>query len=54
MVADAFIVPAIPDRLSVRGSLYLLDRIQAGGLSRSRGLGTLWSLYREQNGCTAR
>ena len=29
MVADAFIVPSIPDRLSVRGSLYLHERIQA-------------------------
>lgn len=47
-VADSFIIPTIPDRLSVRGSLYLMDR-----LSRSKytitGLGTLWSLYREQN-----
>ena len=47
-VADAFIVPAIPDRLSVRGSLYLLDRIRRIGV-KIDGLGTLWSLYREQN-----
>ena len=47
-VADAFIVPAIPDRLSVRGSLWLLDRIRRLGV-KIDGLGTLWSLYREQN-----
>jgi chromosome partitioning protein len=48
-VADAYVVPAIPDRLSVRGSLYLLDRIRRMGF-KIAGLGTLWSLYREQNG----
>jgi chromosome partitioning protein len=48
-VGDHFIVPAIPDRLSVRGSLYLLDRIRRMGI-KIEGLGTLWSLYREQNG----
>jgi chromosome partitioning protein len=48
-VGDYFIVPAIPDRLSVRGSLYLLDRIRRMGI-KIEGLGTLWSLYREQNG----
>jgi chromosome partitioning protein len=47
-VADSFIVPCVPDRLSVRGSLYLLDRLERGGY-RIYGLGTLWSLYREQN-----
>ena len=48
MVAEAFIVPSIPDRLSVRGSLYLHERIQAQGI-KIRGMGTLWSLYRDQN-----
>lgn len=47
-VADAFVLPAIPDRLSVRGSLWLLDRIRRMGV-KIDGLGTLWSLYREQN-----
>jgi len=47
-VADSFIVPSIPDRLSVRGSLYLADRIKSYGY-KIHGLGTLWSLYREQN-----
>lgn len=47
-VADYFIVPCVPDRLSVRGSFYLLDRIAKLGL-KTKGLGTLWSLYREQN-----
>jgi chromosome partitioning protein len=45
-VADAFVLPTIPDRLSVRGSLYLLDRIRRMGL-KIEGLGTLWSLCRE-------
>jgi len=42
------IVPTIPDRLSVRGSFWLLDRIRRLGV-KIEGLGTLWSLYREQN-----
>ena len=48
-VADWFIVPCVPDRLSVRGSLYLMDRIEKLGYSNIRPVGTLWSLYREQN-----
>jgi chromosome partitioning protein len=48
-VADTFIVPSVPDRLSVRGSLYLLDRITKHGYTKIKGIGTLWSLYREQN-----
>lgn len=47
-VGDCFVIPAIPDRLSVRGSMYLLDRIKRSG-AKIVGLGTLWSLYREQN-----
>jgi chromosome partitioning protein len=47
-VADSYIVPSIPDRLSVRGSLFLLDRIRSHGF-KIAGLGTLWSLYRTQN-----
>jgi chromosome partitioning protein len=48
-VADGYIVPSVPDRLSVRGSLYLLDRIDKLGYSNLKPIGTLWSLYREQN-----
>src|ERR1017187_8169201 len=47
-VADAFVLPSIPDRLSVRGSMWLLDRIRRSGV-KIHPLGTLWSLYREQN-----
>lgn len=47
-VADSFIIPAVPDRLSVRGSLHLLDRIRRMSY-KIQPLGTLWSLYREQN-----
>ncbi len=47
-IADGFIVPCVPDRLSVRGSLHLLNRLEKSGL-RTKSIGTLWSLYREQN-----
>lgn len=47
-VADSYIVPSVPDRLSVRGSLFLTERIRSFGY-KLYGLGTLWSLYREQN-----
>jgi chromosome partitioning protein len=47
-VADSFIIPTIPDRLSVRGSLYLLDRLKGHGY-KIAGLGTLWSMYREKD-----
>lgn len=47
-IADAFIVPTVPDRLSVRGSKYLISRLATLGY-KVNGLGTLWSLYREQN-----
>jgi hypothetical protein len=47
-IADSFIVPTVPDRLSVRGSKYLMSRLSTLGF-KVKGLGTLWSLYREQN-----
>jgi len=46
-IGDHFIVPSVPDRLSVRGSKYLINRLATLGF-RVPGLGTLWSLYREQ------
>lgn len=47
-VADSYIVPCVPDRLSVRGSLFLLNRVRSRGF-KITGMGTLWSLYRQQN-----
>ncbi len=47
-IGDAFIVPCIPDRLSIRGSAWLLERLRRGNVTRIRALGTLWSLYRQQ------
>jgi chromosome partitioning protein len=47
-VGDGYVIPAIPDRLSVRGSLYLLQRLEKGNF-KIPPLGTLWSLYRTQN-----
>ena len=46
--ADYYIVPCIPDRLSIRGSLYLLSRMQKRGYTRIKCLGTLWSMVRVQ------
>jgi chromosome partitioning protein len=47
-VADAYVVPSIPDKLSVRGAVLLVDRLRRKRY-RISGLGTLWSLYRDQN-----
>ncbi|UCE03136.1 MAG: AAA family ATPase [Candidatus Latescibacterota bacterium] len=47
-VADAYIVPSIPDRLSLRGSAHLVERIRRTG-SKVNALGILWSLYRSNN-----
>jgi chromosome partitioning protein len=47
--ADGFIVPCVPDRLSVRGSIYLMHRLATLGFKSIRPVGTLWSLYRVQN-----
>ncbi len=46
--ADYFIIPSIPDRLSVRGSLYLLERLRLRGYKRIQCLGTLWAMVRRQ------
>jgi len=48
-IADGFIIPCVPDRLSVRGAFWLLDRIRRSGYKRIQPIGTLWSLYRAQN-----
>ena len=46
-IADAFVVPSIPDRLSVWGASYLIDRLRRLNV-RLPGLGVLWTLYRQQ------
>lgn len=47
-IADAYITPSIPDRISMRGALCLQERLR-----KLRpvppALGLLWTLYREQN-----
>lgn len=48
-IAHAFIVPTIPDRLSVRGAEYLMTRIHNLGLKKIQPMGTLWSIYRSEN-----
>lgn len=47
-VADAYVIPSVPDKLSVRGSHYLVERLRRKHF-KIPGLGTIWSLYREQN-----
>lgn len=47
-VADAYIVPSVPDMLSIRGASYLVERLRRKKF-KIPGLGTLWTLYREQN-----
>jgi chromosome partitioning protein len=47
-LGDSYVLPTVPDRLSVRGSLWLLDRLRRMNM-KIPGLGTLWSLYRKQN-----
>lgn len=47
-LGDAFIIPSVPDRLSVRGAIFLNDRLKARGFV-IKGLGTLWSLFRTQS-----
>jgi len=47
-VADAYIMPSIPDELSVRGSFQFLERLRRLG-TEVQPLGTLWSMYRANN-----
>jgi len=47
--ADAYLVPSVPDQLSVRGSYHLIERIRRLGISKAKPLGLLWTLYRESN-----
>lgn len=47
-VSDSYIIPSIPDKLSVRGCFNLIDRISRTGY-KTPGLGILWSLYRQQD-----
>ena len=46
LAADGYIVPAIPDRLSVRGARYLTRRLHNIGV-KTRPVGLLWSMRRE-------
>ncbi|WP_442505625.1 ParA family protein [Novipirellula sp. SH528] len=46
-IADGYVIPSVPDQLSVRGSENLVKRLSTYGFKLA-GLGTLWTLYREQ------
>ncbi|WP_052031560.1 ParA family protein [Novipirellula maiorica] len=46
-IADGYVIPCVPDQLSVRGSANLVKRMAGYGFKLA-GLGTLWTLYREQ------
>ncbi len=47
-VADGYIIPSIPDSLSIRGCYSLIDRIRRTGI-KTQPLGILWSLFRKQD-----
>lgn len=47
-IADGYVTPCIPDRLSVRGTRYLLERIAKHGYKKIQALGTVWSMVRVQ------
>lgn len=47
-IADGFVVPCVPDRLSIRGSRILMERMRRRGVGTAP-LGTVWTLYRENN-----
>lgn len=48
-VADAYLVPSVPDMLSVKGSHHLIERVRRLGITKAKPLGLLWTLYRESN-----
>lgn len=47
LAADAYVVPTVPDRLSVRGARYLTRRVQNLRVG-IRPVGLVWSMYRQQ------
>jgi chromosome partitioning protein len=46
--ADGYVVPTVPDRLSLEGSKDLIDRLRRTGIKK-HGLGTLWTLFKSNN-----
>ncbi len=46
--AEYYILPCVPDRLSVEGSMELVERLQLKNYTRIQCLGTLWTLFRKQ------
>jgi chromosome partitioning protein len=44
--SDSYVIPCVPDRLSIRGAKYLIQRLSNIGI-KTPGLGTLWTLYRQ-------
>lgn len=44
-VSDSYIIPCQPNRLSIRGSMWLRERIQTAGYKKD-SIGTLWSMCR--------
>jgi len=47
-ICDAYVIPSVPDRISVRGARWLGERLEKGGF-KARALGLAWTLYRDQN-----
>lgn len=46
-ISDGIVVPAVPDRLSLRGALQFVKRLEDKGID-TPFLGTLWTLFRTQ------
>lgn len=46
--AEYYILPCVPDRLSVEGSMELVERLQLKNYTRIQCLGTLWTMFRKQ------
>ncbi|TWT32421.1 MinD/ParA/CobQ/CobA-like protein [Posidoniimonas corsicana] len=47
-LSDAYVIPSQPNRLSLRGADWLVEKLRKDGFRR-RPLGTLWSMCREQD-----
>jgi chromosome partitioning protein len=47
-ICDGYVIPSVPDRISVRGARWLQSRLEKSNF-KARPLGLAWTLYREQN-----
>lgn len=45
-LSDGFIIPCVPDALSVRGADYLMSRVGQYGI-KTPGIGIMWTMFRD-------